>query len=133
MKPNNDFPGFAKCVEMMHSKKPQTQEDGFGWLKQQASEFVSELVEAFETESQHGVKCWLFELIGESRSLEAMPLFEKYLFGDDESLCSWAAYGLSNLNTREARHTLYQGLSHKLSTVEDTERLHALIRRLRRQ
>lgn len=97
---------FDRAMRMMRKHDPQTQEDGFGMLKPVAAEFLGELIEAFEIETDHGLKCWLLELIGDARSNDALELLARGINGDDDSLRSWAERGLRALNSKPARTVL---------------------------
>jgi hypothetical protein len=59
----------------------------------------------------------LLELLGEARDPALEDLFESALDGTDESLRSWAARGLRNLDTKTARTILWRH-----SHPEDTGR-----------
>ena len=61
----------------------------------------------FQTEKDHGLRCWLLELIGEARSAKAFDLLREQLHSSDESMRYWAIHGLRELNTREARQALF--------------------------
>jgi hypothetical protein len=102
------FPGFAACLRMMRKRNPQTKEDGFHWLRPRAAEFVEALMAEFRGESDHGLRCWLLELIGEARDARALPLLVEQLHSPDESLRSWAAWGLQALDTPESRKALFE-------------------------
>jgi len=92
---------------MMRKHSPQTREDGFYTLLPHAAEYIDELMAEFQTEKDHGLRCWLLELIGEARSEKAFDLLCEQLKSSDESLRDWAIRGLRNLNTREARRALF--------------------------
>jgi hypothetical protein len=113
------FPGFKACLSMMRKRNSQTQEDGFHFLRPHAAEYVDELIAEFEMERDHGLRCWLFELLGYARSPKTFFVFVEYLKSDDESFQSWAAKGLHNLNTKDARQALWDARSH---TFEDSEK-----------
>ena len=52
---------------MMRKHDPQVQEDGFALVKAVALEHVTDLVSAYSLdEDDHGLRCWLLELIGEA-------------------------------------------------------------------
>jgi hypothetical protein len=95
----------------MRSHDPQKQEDGFQLLRPNAAQHLEELITEFNREPDHGLRCWLLELIGEARSADALPVLVAQLHGDDESLRSWAVKGLEQLNTKPARHQLHQARS----------------------
>ncbi len=102
------FPGFGACLRMMRKRVPVTQEVGFHWLRPRAAEFVERLVDEFRRESDHGLRCWLLELIGEARDPRALPVLLEQLRSPDESLRWWAVHGLRVLNTPEARKALFE-------------------------
>ena len=121
------FPGLKACLSMMRKHNPQTQEDGFDFLSQHAAEYVDELMAEIESEQEHGLRCWLLELLGEARSPKVLPLFVKYLKSEDESLRTWAAAGLHKLNTKEARQLLWDARSHRFDDPEETKRFHNML------
>jgi len=108
LKDKYKFPGFKACMKMMRSRDPQVQEDGFHSLLPHASEFVEQLIAEFYAEEKHGLRCWLLELLGESKSPQALPVLQENLYSSDESLKSWAIYGLKKLDTKEARRILWE-------------------------
>jgi len=106
------FPGFAKCLQMMRKRDPQTQEDGFHWLRPRANEFVEELIAEFRAEKkERGLRCWLLELIGEARDARSFLLLVEQLESPDESIRHRAAEGLRLLDTSEARQILFEKTS----------------------
>jgi hypothetical protein len=106
------FPGFSACLAMMHKHSPQVQEDGFHALLPQAAEHIDALVEEFRREPQHGLRCWLLELIGEAQSPKAFDVLSEQLQSADESLRSWAIRGLQHLGTPAARQALFDAGVH---------------------
>jgi hypothetical protein len=101
------FPGYKACIAMMRKHSPQTREDGFYALLPHAAEYIDELMAEFQTEKDHGLRCWLLELIGEARSENAFDLLCEQIQSSDEGLRDWAIRGLRKLNTREARLALF--------------------------
>lgn len=99
---------FEKCLELMKDSDPQKQEDGFHFLAKQASNFTSEIILAFEQETDHGLRCWLLELLGEVRDHRATKLLKREVLGTDERFKSWALRGLKEIDTKETRTFLYQ-------------------------
>ncbi len=83
-------------------------EEGFSWLRRQAADHVEDLIAAFEAEADHGVRCWLLELIGEARSETAFDLLCEQAMANDESLKSWAVRGLDLLGTKAARTFMFK-------------------------
>jgi hypothetical protein len=102
---------FAQTLRLMRSRNPQTAEDAFHTLRPHAGDYLREIVDAFYAEDDHGLRCWLLELIGEARSLTALPVLVEQLNGDDESLRGWAVRGLRKLDTRGAREALWHARS----------------------
>jgi hypothetical protein len=88
--------------------RPQAQEDGFGLVRAVASEHAADLMAAYAAEHDHGLKCWLLELVGEAKSSVALPLLAAELRSDDEALRDWARVGLEKLNTPGARRVLWE-------------------------
>lgn len=92
----------------MRRHDPQLQEHGFALLRGHAAEYIDELLAEFDREPDHGLRCWLLELIAEARSTRALPLLTEQLHNSDPALRDWARTGLHKLDTREARKALYQ-------------------------
>lgn len=93
----------------MRSHDPQRQEDGFHQLLPHTADHLDQLITQFEQEQDdHGLRCWLLELIGEARSPSALPLPAAQLESDDEALRGWAAAGLEKLSTQQARTLLWR-------------------------
>ncbi len=115
------FPGFKKCMAMMRKRDPQTQEDGFHWLLAHAGEHVHELIEQFGQEKDHGLRCWLLELIGSAKLPDAFEFLSGQLRNADERFRFRAIKGLKNLGTKEARTLLWQARSFTLASPEETE------------
>jgi hypothetical protein len=107
------FPGFDECMRLMRRHNRKLREDGFHALLPHAHEHVDELIPAFQSETEHGLRCWLLELLGEARSVKAFALLVEQLHGDDESLRCWAARGLQLLATKEARRALWEASIHE--------------------
>jgi hypothetical protein len=101
------FPGFAACMRMMRKHDPHTRESGFRTLLPHAAEHVEELMQQFASERDHGLRCWLLELIGEARSPVALSLLVEQLQSPEEAISDWAARGLRALDTPEARQALF--------------------------
>jgi hypothetical protein len=119
------FPGFKKCMAMMRKHNPETQEDGFFWLEPHACEHIHELIEEFSKEKEHGLRCWLIELIGSAKSPDAFEFLAGVLRRDDERFRFWAIVGLKKLGTKEARTLLWQAHSFTLASPEETEAFRA--------
>lgn len=106
---------FEQAMRLMRRHDPQAQEDGFQLLLPHAADHVGELVEAFVHEQDdHGLRCWLLELIGEARSPDTLPLLVEQLHGDDQSLRDWAVQGLRLLDTKAAREQLWRARANGL-------------------
>jgi hypothetical protein len=103
---------FVRAVQSMRSRDPQLREDGFDFLREHADAYVDDLLAEFEKEQEdHGLRCWLLELVSEARSPRALSVLASQLESDDESLQFWAIRGLEMLDTREARQALYRARS----------------------
>jgi HEAT repeat protein len=100
-------PTFAECMKMMRRRDPQVNEDGFHALLGRP-EHLDALVRELETETAHGLRCWLLELIGETRRPDAVPVLAEYLTSEDESFRYWAVAGLQRIDTKEARRLLWE-------------------------
>jgi prophage antirepressor-like protein len=92
---------------MMRKRDGLVAEQGFHELLSRAKEHVAELMAAFATEAQHGVRCWLLELIGEARSEQAFELLCEQAQSAAEAFRSWAVRGLQLLDTHAARKFLF--------------------------
>jgi hypothetical protein len=99
---------FVRGMRLMRKHDPQAQEAGFGLVRAVAGAHIADLMAAYVAEQDHGLKCWLLELVGEARSPEALPFLAAELSNDSESLRGWARAGLENLNTPEARRVLWE-------------------------
>jgi hypothetical protein len=102
---------FEEAMQLMRKADPQVREDGFQLLCEHATEHVDELVAEFEREDDHGLRCWLLELIGLARSERAFPLLAAQLYSPDEAFRVWAVRGLEDLGSKPARQVLYQARS----------------------
>src|SRR3954466_1759432 len=92
----------------MRRRNPQIAEDGFDRLRAMAGDHVDELIEEYHRETDHGVRCWLLELIGEARAERAYDTLAAELDSTDESLRDWAEHGLRLLDTPSARRLLWE-------------------------
>ncbi|MFC4909313.1 HEAT repeat domain-containing protein [Actinomadura gamaensis] len=97
---------FEKAMTMMRASDPGLREGGFDFLREHADAYVAELAAEFDGETDHGLRCWLLELLAEARSPDALPVLAVQLGADDESLRFWAVRGLEMLDTRESREAL---------------------------
>lgn len=95
---------FRDAMRLMRKHDPQLQEDGFHMLRPHAAEHVEELIAEFRAEKKdHGLRCWLVELIGDARSEAARPLLTELRDDEDESIRDWAKRGLEMLGGKESR------------------------------
>ncbi len=111
----------------MRSRDAQIQENGFFALLPHAAEHVDDLLAAFDTEQDHGLRRWLLELVAAARSPKALPLLSRQLASADEGLRHRAARGLSALATPEARAALYEARAWSFAGADETARFHALL------
>jgi hypothetical protein len=94
---------FDEAMRLMRQHDPALMEDGFGLLRGHAGEHIEELIAEFgREENDHGLRCWLLELIGEARSERAFPLLAEQLYSSDESFRIWRSWvwSLSGLRQR---------------------------------
>jgi hypothetical protein len=96
-------------MRLMRSHDPQLKEDGFHALLPVASEHIDALLEEFQAErDDHGLRCWLLELIGAARSDKGLSVLADQLDSPDEMLRGWAERGLRRLDSKEARRILWK-------------------------
>jgi HEAT repeat protein len=96
-------------MRLMRSRDPERRELGFAQLRECAGEHVDQLIAEFQAErDDHGLRCWLLDLIGQARSPLALPLLAALVYDDDESIRYWAVHGLEKLGSREARTALWR-------------------------
>jgi hypothetical protein len=92
-------------VRMPNLSAPEFDE-AFEALRSRAAEHVDNLVDAFGRPENASIRWVLVELLGESRSEKALPVFVEALRSNDHELWSWAIQGLSRLDTPDARRIL---------------------------
>lgn len=92
----------------MRNHDPQLQEDGFARLRDMGDAVLPDLIDAYLVETDHGIKCWLLELIGAAEAESSTALLVRELDNEDESLHDWARRGLQRLDTKEARTALWR-------------------------
>jgi hypothetical protein len=120
------FPGFETCIKMMRGevKMPNLMvpefDEAFEVLRSRAGEYVDELVDVFYREENARIRWAIIELLGEARSVKALPVFAEALRGSDRELWSWAIYGLTDLNTHEARQLLWDAKFYAKDSDEDS-------------
>ena len=102
------FPGFDESMKMMRSRDGITSEIGFSWLSLFALEYGERLKEELDRETNHGLRCWLLELIGLTKDEGNIALFTEYLVSGDDSYRFWAIAGLRELNTADSRRMLFE-------------------------
>lgn len=127
------FPGFKRCMEMMRSRNPGTSEDGFHWLRAEASDHVQELIEAFQAEEEFGLRCWLVELIDAAKSEAAFEFLADQLRGDNWRIRYRAMQGLKHLDTKEARTLLWDARSWEFELPEVTEQFRSQLDAVQKQ
>jgi hypothetical protein len=100
---------FERWLAMMRKRDPQIQEDGFHALLPHARRFVGPLAAAFAVETDHGLRCWLLELLGAARDPQLTGMFLALLDDTDESIRDWAITGLQELapTDKEVRRELF--------------------------
>ena len=107
-------PSFQVLLSEMRSRDALKAEGAFYFLLPRAADHIEALIEAFEHEQSHGVRCWLLELIGEARAERAFDLLRTNAASEDEAFRWWAIRGLQKLGTPAARAALFEmGLPRK--------------------
>ena len=101
---------FDELLAAMRSSDGLFAEEAFAELGEQAAEYLPQLLDAFaaERERPSGLGFWLLELLAESRSEQAFPLYEELLSSNNESYRDGAVLGLEALEKKEARRLLYE-------------------------
>ncbi|MEV7801921.1 HEAT repeat domain-containing protein [Microbispora sp. NPDC088329] len=100
---------FRDAMQLMRSSDPQNQEDGFHSLRPYVADHIVEPIGEFRGEHEdHGLRCWLLELIAEARSPEALSLLTEVAQYEDESLRDRALEALNLLGSKEARQVLWR-------------------------
>ena len=125
---NRGYPGFRRCMEMMRRRDPQVQEEGFHLLRRHAGDHLEELIAEFGAEQDHGLRCWLLELIGEACSPAAFNILIEALRCEDLDLKLWGIRGLEQLGTKAARSALWESQSESLRSPEVTARFQGELR-----
>ena len=93
---------------MQQNRDPQLAEDGFSHLLKHAGAHVDALIDAFSTETDHGIRCWLLELLGAAKDLKAYDILAQQALSSDERLRYWAIEGLRDLDTKASRTLLFE-------------------------
>ncbi|MFI7598985.1 HEAT repeat domain-containing protein [Actinoplanes sp. NPDC049681] len=99
---------FERALRLMRRHDPQLAEDGFQRLSEIAGAYVDQLIVEFGRETDHRLRCWLLELLGQARSPRSFEVLVAQLQGEDEDLRDWAERGLRLLDTKESRRVLWQ-------------------------
>lgn len=74
--------------------RPARQEDGFQLLRPHAAQHLEELITEFNREPNHGLRCWMLELIGDARSADALPVLATQLHSVGERI-AYVGHGWS--------------------------------------
>ncbi len=97
---------FQSAMTLMRGRTANQQEQGFNMVLAHAPKFAAELVEEFRAETDHGLKCWLLELLTHARAEVAFPLFHEMLDASNLIYRDWAVTGLRKLNSKPAKKLL---------------------------
>lgn len=114
------FPGLTRGFHLLRHSKGAYWEAVFGDFRTHAPELLDELIRAAQDESQADIRWMLLEIIGSTASPKALSLFATYLLDQDEKVRRWSAYGLRELNTREARKVLWEARSYTFIDAQET-------------
>jgi hypothetical protein len=86
---------FRDAMRLMRRSDPHTRKEGFRALLPHAGGQVEELITEFLHEhDDHGLRCWLLELIGEARSPLALPALVERLKRPERGIPDVALKGL---------------------------------------
>jgi hypothetical protein len=96
------FPGFNRCLNMMHSSNGSVTEEGFGWLQERTAAYLPQHITAIWDEDTGVDRGWRMELIGDATSTAALPCLLERLSGEHECIGGWAVHGLRQLGTKES-------------------------------
>jgi hypothetical protein len=99
-------PDFQEAMQLMRQRAEHRREEGFLVLKPFAAEFVEELMGEYRAEQDHGLKCWLLELVAMARSEKAFDFLVEQLNVRDLTFRELAIDGLRKLNTAESKKVL---------------------------
>lgn len=91
---------------MMRGDDVRERQAGFDFVREHADSYVAELLAEFAAETDDELRCWLLELLAESRSERALPVFAGELESPVEDVRLWAVRGLEELDTPAARAEL---------------------------
>ncbi len=109
-------PKFETCMRMMRRHNAAEQEEGFALLAPHAHVYLPELLAEFKAETvDHGLRCWLLELIGMAGDPSTIAFFTQELQSNDASFREWARRGLLAIDVAEARTALYEAGLHRRS------------------
>ncbi|MBT3200381.1 MAG: HEAT repeat domain-containing protein [Phycisphaerales bacterium] len=75
----NSFPGFDRCVEFIRSGNDAIHEDGYFWLVEHATDYVSELIALAENENDDSMRVTWIELLGDTCSERCVEILIKFL------------------------------------------------------
>jgi len=92
---------FKQALALMHRHNPQSAEDGFQLLLPHVDEHLDDLIAEYRKESNHGLKCWLLELIGNAHDPRIVELLAVELGSADEAIRGWALRGLESFAGRK--------------------------------
>lgn len=87
-------------------------EAAFNQLRAHAPEYARELIAAFTSETELGLRSWLIELIGASRSIEAIPVLAECLGDPELRDVATRALDVIAATPHEARMLLWQAGLH---------------------
>lgn len=112
------FPGFAACAEFIRSGNGAVHEDGFWWLLERAPAHVDELLAAAAAEADDFARVSFIELLGATRSREAVPLLRRMLSHPHRDTRVFSVYALEELGLPE---TLEAAQAHRRAHPGDFE------------
>jgi hypothetical protein len=104
------FPGVAECVRLIRARKAQG-----AWadiiveeLTDNASQCLSDLIEAFRADSNSDVRLYLMMALENARLRESVAFLAEVLADGDPRLTPFAERALRSIDTPEARTVLWK-------------------------
>ena len=101
-------PSYEALMVLMNHEVNEINEEGFDLLLDRAAEFADRLIDDMPEEYDAPLRYWYLELIGEARTPDAIPVFDRELSNPDIYFRRMAAEGLRRLGTPDAIRILQE-------------------------
>lgn len=119
------FPGVKICVDLLRRSNVKGEYlDTVMWelAGHAADAGTAQLVDAYRAETDGRVQRLIMSILAETASPADLPLFVETLAGAHEDNRQWAAVGLHNIGTPEARRALWEARSRKFADPQEAAR-----------